>query len=328
MDQASDQSVTELRFSRETLPGSDPIAAMKEYVGRQMIRCEIDLPSSDTPFDYHIRLAAAAGASWGRTFSQPVRLERTATLMSDGNDDLMMAFPEAPMVIRSRGRDVMVDAGEALLLSQARGFVLDQPGPTHGWSLRVPRKAVAGLVPRLGEAPAMRFAAGVPGLSLLRDYLRIAASSQASGAVLADVVGRHIQELAALMIGASGDYLESIRADTLAAVRITTMRADIGRHLGDPGLDLAWLARRHDLSPRQVQRLFAAQGTSFSDELRRMRVEQARRLLEDPRQMGRPVLAIALDCGFPEASALNRAFRQAYGMRPTDVRPAPPVSRR
>ena len=43
-------------------------------------------------------------------------------------------------------------------------------------------------------------------------------------------------------------------------------------------------------------------------------------MLAQPHNAGRSISAIAHACGFSEASALNRAFRQHYGMTPGQAR--------
>ena len=94
----------------------------------------------------------------------------------------------------------------------------------------------------------------------------------------------------------------------------------LANHLGDRMVSLEWLAAQLKLTPRHLQRVFSANGTSFSDELRQARLRRARAMLEDPRHGNRTISAIALECGFPEATVLNRLFRQEYGMTPSEVR--------
>ncbi|MNL61636.1 DNA-binding transcriptional activator FeaR [compost metagenome] len=70
-----------------------------------------------------------------------------------------------------------------------------------------------------------------------------------------------------------------------------------------------------------MQRLFAQEGTCFSDYLRDARLQRAHAMLADPRHSRRRVLEIAFDCGFADITTFNRTFRQRYGVAPTQVRP-------
>lgn len=321
MEDASGHTPIELRFSSRTLRGSNLIAEMKEYIGREMIRCEIDVADEEMPFEYRIALRSMPEAAWGRTAGTPMSIRRTTELMSDGNDDLMLVLTDSLMGVETERDHVAIKPGEAFVLSLARAATVRLPQAATGWSVRLPRRALVASLPHLGEAPFIHLPKGAAGLDLLGSYLHITPRAQLGYPALRALTGRHIQDLSALLIGASGDYAEQMRKSSARAVRLQLLLTDMRDHIGYPGLSLGWLAKRHNLSPRQIQRLFAAQEKSFSDELRLMRVTAARRMLEDPRQAGRPILAIALDCGFPEASALNRAFRQVYGVRPSDVRP-------
>src|SRR6478735_1991280 len=77
---------------------------------------------------------------------------------------------------------------------------------------------------------------------------------------------------------------------------------------------------RHRLRVRYVQRLFEADGTSFSEFLLRERLALARRLLLNPPNANLKISAIALDAGFGNLSYFNASFRRGYGASPSDLR--------
>ena len=88
--------------------------------------------------------------------------------------------------------------------------------------------------------------------------------------------------------------------------------------LENPGSDLTVerLARRVSMSPRHFARLFASRiGTSPGAYVRRLRVEQARRRIEEG--AGR-LKRVARDCGFADEQALRRGFRDLLGITPAE----------
>jgi len=85
-------------------------------------------------------------------------------------------------------------------------------------------------------------------------------------------------------------------------------------------LSIASIATRHRLPVRTVQRLFEADGTSFSEFLLRERLALAHRLLANPRSARLKISAIALDAGFGNLSYFNASFRRRYGALPSEVR--------
>jgi transcriptional regulator GlxA family with amidase domain len=58
-------------------------------------------------------------------------------------------------------------------------------------------------------------------------------------------------------------------------------------------------------------------GTSPAAAYRRIRLNEARRLLEQTRQS---VAEIAGRCGYTDAAAMTRAFRREFGQSPREVR--------
>jgi len=81
----------------------------------------------------------------------------------------------------------------------------------------------------------------------------------------------------------------------------------------DPGFNVAELAAEMHMSTRHLQRLFAEEGSSPAEELRRSRVELAKELLNDPTYSPLSVEEIAVHAGFGTAAALRRAF-SAFGL--------------
>ena len=80
------------------------------------------------------------------------------------------------------------------------------------------------------------------------------------------------------------------------------------------------LAGRHGCTPRCIQRLFEAEGTTFTGYLLAQRLARAYSMLIDPRCARNKIIAVAYDCGFNNLSYFNRAFRRQYGEVPSDVR--------
>jgi transcriptional regulator GlxA family with amidase domain len=90
--------------------------------------------------------------------------------------------------------------------------------------------------------------------------------------------------------------------------------------LENPGADfsVARLARRMNMSPRHFARLFTQRlGASPAAHARRLRVEQARRRIEE----GATTLKrVARECGFADEQSLRRGFRAVVGITPAEYR--------
>ncbi len=86
------------------------------------------------------------------------------------------------------------------------------------------------------------------------------------------------------------------------------------------GLTAEELARRFPVSRRTLSRRFQEYvGHSPGEEIRRTRLRQAQRLLQ---QTDLPLKEIAAACGYADLSHLDRAYRQAHGKPPKAARTA------
>ena len=76
------------------------------------------------------------------------------------------------------------------------------------------------------------------------------------------------------------------------------------------------LARRVSMSPRHFARLFAARiGASPGAYVRRLRVEQARRRIEEGASR---LKRVARDCGFADEQSMRRGFQDLVGITPAE----------
>jgi AraC-like DNA-binding protein len=179
------------------------------------------------------------------------------------------------------------------------------------------------LVPRLEDAIMRPLPRDGNALRLLQGYVR----TLGRGAVpetpeLRRLAASHVHDLLALAIGASRDAAAIAEGRGVRVARLHAIKADITAHLGERELTVGAVAARQRLSPRYVQMLFEADGTTFTQYVLGRRLVRAHRMLTDPRHAGSTIGAIALDAGFGDLSTFNHAFRRLYGGSPSDVRAA------
>jgi transcriptional regulator GlxA family with amidase domain len=104
----------------------------------------------------------------------------------------------------------------------------------------------------------------------------------------------------------------------IAAIGLMESTADEPR-------DVRQIAADVGLSPRQLERLFAKYlHASPSHHYLELRLDRARELLL---QTTKPILDVAVACGFASASHFSRCYRAVYGHKPSDERSASLVHR-
>jgi len=319
-------TIQHTRITSNDLPARDKASALRELLGRELMRVDLEPADAEArpieAFGYNAAVSTLAeGTAYAHVHHTPVHYRRTAALMRDGLDDVFLSSTHGRggCVLRDhRGREVEVPSGGIALLSKARLHEGITPWGGTSVCIQVPRAALALLLPGLEEAPMQVFAPGAPGAAsaaLALAYAGLVAGQPGlAGAPLAGSVA-HLHELLAAAI-APRQAADQTQGVPLLAV----IQRDIRARLGQPGLHLAAIARLHHLTPRQVQRLFGQQGQSFSAFLAEARMQRAHALLTDPAQRHRRVLHIALDSGFNDIPAFSRAFRRRFGITPSEAR--------
>ncbi|WP_345328888.1 helix-turn-helix domain-containing protein [Kitasatospora aburaviensis] len=132
------------------------------------------------------------------------------------------------------------------------------------------------------------------------------------GAVALDLAGACLAQ----QLGTPDEVPAEARAQAMMQ-RITTY---IEHNLGDPELTPQTIADRHGISLRTLYGLFRDRPDSVAATIRRARLERCRAELECPHLGGLPVQTIATRWGFASSTAFSRAFRDAYGLSPTEHR--------
>jgi AraC-like DNA-binding protein len=187
--------------------------------------------------------------------------------------------------------------------------------------LRIPRRRLADLVGTPEDALIRPIPTDTEPLRLLVGYAEMAFRRHGfASPELRHLFTTHVQDLVALAIGATRDAIEVARSRGLKAARLKAAQRDIMRGLQNQSLTAADVAARLGVTLRYLQRLFEAEGTTFTDYVTRQRLAQAYRMLSDPRFLDRTVTRIAADVGFGNPSYFTRLFRRTYGAPPSDVR--------
>ena len=137
-----------------------------------------------------------------------------------------------------------------------------------------------------------------------------------------DDVGAELLDLAVLAMGAHMNAAQAAGTRGVRATRLGAIKVDAITHLRQQDLSVASIAARHGITPRYVQRLFEAEGTTFSQFVLAQRLLLAHRLLTDPRHATSKTITIASEASFADLSYFNRAFRRHYAASPSHVRQA------
>jgi AraC-like DNA-binding protein len=326
-------------LAAETLPGSapPPLAPLRCFMGARTdrvrtarlrdgfarigLRCEID-PSQDAPYRVDLSLTRLPGLQMaaGRLYGAHSRRTR-ALPGAEADDTALIVNLKGRHLIEQRGKEVELGDGDAVLVPWTEPSRLTHLPPGEALALRFPRTRLAPLL-RGREARDMQvIPGGNPAMELLTRYVALGWDDRMQAAhELQRLMVSHIYDLLAVVIGATPDAAQMAQAGGLRAARLNAIKQDIEGSLDEPGLSVAAIAGRHGCTLRGVQRLFEAEGTTFTAYVVSRRLARAHRLLTDPRHAAEKISTVAYACGFGDVSYFNRAFRRAYALSPSDVR--------
>jgi AraC-like DNA-binding protein len=310
-----------MRFSLDAIPERDRLEVFRDFYKSWVIPVDAQ-PMSDQVPDVNLTLRALPGLQLAMGKMQGIHGLRTRAMAGDGTDDLgLMINLGGPYALVQGGRELVLECGEATVLASTDACSCKHYPPGILLGLRLPRARIAPLVGGIDDCHLRRIPGETPALTMLKGYVRMAWDEQtiATGS-LQDIVVSHLHDLVAVAIGATRDTAETAQGRGVRAARLHAIKQDIARNLDQPDLSVTVLAARHSCTPRFIQRLFEAEGTTFTEYVLAQRLLRAHRMLTDPRHAHEKITTIALDAGFADVSYFNRAFRQLYGDTPSGVR--------
>jgi len=238
---------------------------------------------------------------------------RRPDMLADGRGDYVLSIHDTDYEVEIGGRLLAVGAGDVMIVDESSPYRFRLPG-TGSRVMLLERRRLLDIAPHAASAPAHHFSRAAPMAALVAGYADLLRGLPEGEP--GELPARHVYEMVAGLIGQARERPDG----GMAAARLELVKADIDRLLAEPGLGLAAVARRHRISPRYMQQMFAGEGSSFSDYVRERRLERAWHSLRDAGDPGKGIAAIAFEVGFGDLSSFNRAFRKRFGTTPRDVR--------
>lgn len=202
-------------------------------------------------------------------------------------------------------------AGDFMVMDTEIPFVAEMHAQAHAFNLALPESwgrigdlNLENVFGRLYSQQGNRH-------SGFTDYVRhLRSSPDALGAPDA------VQELQDVLALALNPQAATDHPAGMLAMICNYLDAHYARH----DLGAGAVAARFGISVRQLQRLFAARGLTFTEYLTDKRLECAYKTLGDSRCHRQTILNIAYRCGFRDINHFGRRFRARYGMTPRECR--------
>src|SRR5581483_11116434 len=307
-------------FSTDGVPEQDRMAIWREHYGNVMLRVDLE-PAPDRIFESRNRCLALPGLQLMEGASSPAKISRHGRYLADGNDDAVLAINRrGSVLISSNGREQSLRDGEAIILSGSEASTFHRTSYGESFTVRVPRAIFESTAVSIDDTLMRTISPEQGALKLMENYATWLFGAGPVDPQLVNLSVRHIHDLLALTIGPTSDFADTARTRGLRAARLKLAKSYIVSHSHRRDLSVGSVAASLNVTPRYVQRLFEADGTTFSEFLTTQRLARAHRLLCEPSSTPAAISTIAYDVGFGDLSYFNRRFRRQYGLTPREVR--------
>ncbi|WP_439902904.1 helix-turn-helix domain-containing protein [Microbacterium azadirachtae] len=247
-------------------------------------------------------------------FEAGSRLAWPAQTAPDDSDAVAgMLFSQRPL--RLVGRDRGGEA-RAVFLHPRHPIQLSATAATGVMAVWLPWSSVREIEPAI--RPATRLKTTSPLIRAAWSFLSSLLTEESDPTLYSDYL---VERLLAEMV--FGVLVETAPAplpgpnDTTMIARARTLML---MNRSDPSFTVQAVSQALHLSLRQLQRVFAASGSSPAAELRMLRVDLASELIRDEDYAGLGLLDIALHAGFRNSSGMRRAFAAAGLSTPGKMR--------
>ncbi|QTY25513.1 helix-turn-helix domain-containing protein (plasmid) [Ralstonia solanacearum] len=280
----------------------------------------------DTPFSGRLAVERLGAVLLCRFRSTPVRYVRGQREIDRDPGDTFGASLTLTgrAIIAQDGKEVVQHPGDIVLFDTTRPFDYVLPSGDDQIVLDIPRALLQSCLPNADAFLCTVLSGGSKLGGLVGQMLRDVGTDgpRAGGAGGADAavaarLGTTVVHLLATAFEVESESGKSVPPPPAGPRTLAKVQAFMRDRLSDPGLDIACIARENHVSVRALHRLFAAEGTTAMRWLWQQRLLAGYQALAAGR--GQRVSEVALMCGFTNFSHFSRAFRQAFGMLPTDL---------
>jgi len=244
--------------------GADKLDYWHAVVGRNVVDLDCRVANGNV-FDASIEGVLLPGLNVWRIDASPHSAVRGASgIARSGSDSLVLNFVMSGRLYAEQdGRRVVLTAGDGALCDAERPYLLDLHESVSIACVKLARGALSSRAVGLQRATAIGFESASTLCPLVFGYLvQLTESGARLTAPACDRAARNFTELLAAMVD------EVVAASPLPlseyrAVALIRVKEFVERHLSDSDFDSAMVATALKLSPRYINQLLEAEGTSL-----------------------------------------------------------------
>jgi AraC-like DNA-binding protein len=248
-----------------------------------------------------------------------VGVHRTRATIRRGDPGLVKVV----MLVRGRGlialrdRQAVLAPGDFIVYDTSEPFRLRLENDYTLFVMMFPHQAIKIPANRISAIAALPIRADHGVGALVSPFLNGLRQGLSVGSLNPNP---RFEEAAIDLICASVTAHASQKNGTPDANILASATSFIDTHHADPALDTSMVAAAHHISPRYLQKLFAAAGITVAGCIKERRLERCRNDLEDPSLLRDSIGTICARHGYIDSAHFSRLFKHRYGLSPRAFR--------
>lgn len=310
-----------IHFRSDQFSAEDRREAVEETYGN-VCGMDIDILASESVTEVQVSVLPDTAVAKGKLENHWAA--RSYQHIADGDDSFLLILPRSGKLgLSHRGRDqVFCAPGQLHLAPVEDPFQTRDSGGLTVTTMSIPASWVEKRLLNLDAFVKKTQTPNDPSaLNLMVNYIDcVLAERRSLPAYSAMCVSEHLFDLAMLAIGADAETTHTAAGRGARHAHLLTIKKFIKDNCQVPDISAEKVARVCHISPQYLRKILRDSGTTFSDYLNAVRLDMVYDQLARSVRDSRPVYVLAYDAGFHNLAWFNRAFRNRFGMTPSEVR--------
>lgn len=304
--------------STDSVERNDRIALWADLVCAHLVQVDCRKVADRQSFNGAISKLPLPGCEIAQVLAGGQTVNRTPYQIGRANDEYFLVNIQrsGERILRQGGREVLLKPGDSALYSSTRPYELEFGDKFHQTVLIFPAAALRKIDRQIDRFCGIALPAGSGGSRLLLKL--VDALYEIDDDVPRESVASLVTALTETFVGTmagSGIVRHGLSGYHLARIKEFTLG-----NLGDPELSVAKISEKLGLSVSHVHRIFTPESQSVMEWVWSRRLENCRRDLVEISKAGLTISEIAYRWGFNDSSHFSKAFRQRFGLTPSEWR--------
>ncbi|WP_331757874.1 AraC family transcriptional regulator (plasmid) [Nocardia sp. NBC_01377] len=307
---------TEQSTHDDEINPSDRVAFWGTEVGSRQCDVRFDVPDTDDYRTFRGRTYAQWYVDGSRIYqmvefeSDAVLYERLPSQLGDDTDKRAIVPLDGEVILKQDDREAVLGPGQLGMITMARTMGLRHVAGVRALILTIPGEMIPDLTDTTPVALNPRDGAIAAAIAMTR------ALADTRKTCSGEDFRRVFLSMTDLLASSVDPRQEPETADYATVHRQAC--AFVANVFRDPTVTAPSIAKHLNWSERRLATALKKMGDSPGRLLRRVRLEEAARLLSG--EMNLKTSEVAFRCGFGSTSAFREAWKIRYGMSPTDWR--------